>query len=322
MLTNMNWVDLVIILIFAFFVYESIRVGFWVMLIDFFAFLGSLFVALTSYSYLADFLRANFSLSRSIANALGFLFTAIISESVLGIVLAKLLSRLPKKLLHFKSQKYLATIPALGEGVILVSFILTLALSFPVLPSVKADITESKIGGFLINRTAKIEANLTQIFGGIIEDSLTYFTIRPGSNESIPLENGIENLTVDEKSESVMFALINEERRKRGISELTLRPEVVPVSRAHAKDMWERKYFSHISPDGKDVGDRLNEAGVSYYLAGENLALAPTVQTAHTGFMNSEGHRANILNPQFTRVGIGTIDNGRYGKMFVQVFTD
>jgi uncharacterized protein YkwD len=52
------------------------------------------------------------------------------------------------------------------------------------------------------------------------------------------------------------------------------------------------------------------------------LALAPTLATAHTGLMNSEGHRANILEPKFKRVGIGVIDNGVYGKMFVQVFTD
>jgi len=72
----------------------------------------------------------------------------------------------------------------------------------------------------------------------------------------------------------------------------------------------------------KNQIDRLEKAGVSYSIAGENLALAPTVQTAHTGLMNSEGHRANILEPQFKRVGIGVIDNGIYGKMFVQIFTD
>jgi uncharacterized protein YkwD len=86
--------------------------------------------------------------------------------------------------------------------------------------------------------------------------------------------------------------------------------------------MWRRNYFGHVSPEGHDAGDRLNAAEVSYQMAGENLALAPTLQSAHTGLMNSEGHRANILDPDFRRVGIGVIDNGYYGKMFVQVFTD
>jgi uncharacterized protein YkwD len=86
--------------------------------------------------------------------------------------------------------------------------------------------------------------------------------------------------------------------------------------------MWERKYFSHISPEGEDVGDRLDRHNINYFYAGENLALAPTTQTAHNGLMNSEGHRRNILEPQFRSVGIGVIDNGVYGKIFVQVFTD
>jgi uncharacterized protein YkwD len=94
------------------------------------------------------------------------------------------------------------------------------------------------------------------------------------------------------------------------------------VAREHAKDMWKRKYFGHISPEGKDVGDRLYEKNITYFIAGENLALAPTVSTAHQGLMNSPGHRANILDPQFNQVAVGVIDNGVYGKIFVQIFTD
>jgi len=319
---NGNWVDLVILFIFFFFIFESTKVGFWVMFIDFIAFLGSLFLALTGYSYVAGFLKANFALSRSIANALGFLLAAIIAESVLSIGFAKLLSKIPKKLLQIKNQKFLATIPAIGESIVLVSFILTLALGFPILPKVKTDITNSKIGGYLVEKTSGVEARLGEVFGGIIEDSLTYFTIRPGSTESIPLEIEIRELTIDEVAESGMLNLVNEERKKEGVGELVWRGEVVPIARLHARDMWERKYFSHYSPEGESVGDRLDSNGVSYFLAGENLALAPTLRTAHTGLMNSEGHRKNILDSRFKRVGIGVIDNGRYGKMFVQIFTD
>ncbi len=60
--------------------------------------------------------------------------------------------------------------------------------------------------------------------------------------------------------------------------------------------------------------------GISYRAAGENLAGAPTVERAHTSLMNSSGHRANILNPRYTHVGIGIVDGGPYGKMFTQMF--
>ena len=66
----------------------------------------------------------------------------------------------------------------------------------------------------------------------------------------------------------------------------------------------------------------MDRAGISYSIAGENLALAPSVVRAHDGLMNSSGHRRNILDPAFTKIGIGAIDGGVYGKMFTQIFTN
>jgi uncharacterized protein YkwD len=64
----------------------------------------------------------------------------------------------------------------------------------------------------------------------------------------------------------------------------------------------------------------MREANVRFRIAGENLALAQTLQMAHTGLMNSPGHRANILRPQFGRVGIGIMDGGKRGLMVSQEF--
>lgn len=317
-----NWVDLVIILIVLFFVFEGLRSGFWTMLADFAAFLTSLLLSLRLYSFAASFIRANFDLGRSLSNALGFLVTAISIEAVLGFIFAILLTKLPKKLKEAKWNRVASVIPATGEAVVLIAFILTLVMSFPISPGVKKDVSESRLGGYLIQKTAGIEARLNEVFGGVIDDSLTYFTIQPGTTKRVEITVQEQALTVDEAAEIQMFNLVNEDREKSGIPELTWRPEAVLVARDHARDMWEREYFGHVSPEGEDVGDRLRQAGVSYSFAGENLALAPTVATAHNGLMNSEGHRANILEEGFTRMGIGVIDNGVNGKMFVQVFTD
>ena len=67
---------------------------------------------------------------------------------------------------------------------------------------------------------------------------------------------------------------------------------------------------------------RLLDADVDFILAGENLAFAPSLDLAHDGLMQSQGHRENILAEEFSRIGIGVIDGGSYGKMFVQVFAD
>ncbi len=317
-----NWVDLVILIALFYFIAEALSLGFWIILVDFLSFLFSLIFALWTYPFIASFLRVNFSLTHSLSNALGFLFTGGIFEALFGFLFMNFIKRLPVKFFKNFWIGVLSIFPALAEGLIFVNFFLTLTLSLPVFPKLKQDITDSKIGGFLVQKTSGLESKLNDVFGGVIRDSLTYLTVKPGTNELIPIDVEDRGLKVDEASEKQMFELVNEERGKRGIRPLTFRQELLPVARAHARDMWERKYFGHISPDGKDVADRLDDRGIEYHIVGENLALAPTVSTAHTGLMNSEGHRENILRKEFRRVAIGVIDNGIYGKMFVQIFTD
>jgi uncharacterized protein YkwD len=94
------------------------------------------------------------------------------------------------------------------------------------------------------------------------------------------------------------------------------------VARQHSADMLARGYFSHYSPEGKTALDRLRAQRIAFLIAGENLALAPTVTVAHTGLMHSPGHRANILRPQFGKVGIGILDAGRHGIMVTQNFSN
>jgi hypothetical protein len=102
-----------------------------------------------------------------------------------------------------------------------------------------------------------------------------------------------------------MLELVNRERAAAGLAPLAADPELTEVARRHSVDMFARGYFSHHTPEGKDPFDRIRAADVRFRTAGENLALAPTLPDAHTGLMNSPGHRANILRPQFGRVGIG-----------------
>lgn len=319
---NGNWVDLVILIIFAYYASEAWRIGLWVILSDFLAFLASLVIALIGYKTASSYLETSFALYPSLSNALGFLMVAGLSQTILSFLFGLLVARIPHEYWHKKWSKALAIFPALGEGIIIVSFLVTFILSFPLNPQVKQAVSESKIGGALLSKTSGLENTIDEIFGGVVEESLTYLTVRPQSGESISLRSTPGNLQPDPETEAEMVRLVNEERKSKGVGQLTLRRELIPVARAHATDMWKRSYFSHYSPEGKDVGDRLDNANVRYNFAGENLALAPTLATAHHGLMNSPGHRANILEPKFKQIGIGVIDNGYEGKMFVQIFTD
>lgn len=316
-----NWVDLIILVVLGFFIYQGFINGFWAILIDFLSFLGSLLVSLRFYKSGANILQSNFSLNTFVANALGYLVVAVLSEIIISYLLTILIRKLPKRILKNEATRWLGVVTSLGQGILLIAFFLTLVIALPVSPSIKTDISKSRIGGYILGKTQGIEKTINNIFGPI-NNSLTYTTIEPSSHGSIPLDVSTLNLSVDESSENQMFNLVNNERVNRGIGALTWDIKLVGVARNYGKLMWQDHYFGHYDPEGHDVGDRLTAAGIPYSLAGENLALAPTVEIAHTGLMNSPGHRANILDTGFHRVGIGVIDNGYYGKIFVQVFTN
>ena len=99
-------------------------------------------------------------------------------------------------------------------------------------------------------------------------------------------------------------------------------PTIRDVARAYSVTMFQQGYFAHLGQDGSSPFDRMRAGGVNFRAAGENLALAPTVQVAHDGLMNSPGHRANILNGRYRRIGIGVADGGMHGKMYTQNFAD
>ncbi len=140
--------------------------------------------------------------------------------------------------------------------------------------------------------------------------------------ESAALPFRPEKLVPDKAGEREIFAMVNAERKKAGLQELVWDEEMAEVARAHSLDMWRRQYFAHDTPEGETPLERLLGDEIVLEKAGENLALARTIARAHKGLMNSPGHRRNILDPAFGRIGIGVIDGGKYGKMVTQNFAD
>ena len=124
-------------------------------------------------------------------------------------------------------------------------------------------------------------------------------------------------LTSDELE---VFNLINEQRIKNGLSALKIDSEVQNVARIKAKDMIDNNYFAHNSPVYGTPFQMLNSFKVSYRTAGENIAGNSSNSSAVTAWMNSSGHRANILNGNFNYTGIGVVNSPKYGKIYVQMF--
>ena len=128
-------------------------------------------------------------------------------------------------------------------------------------------------------------------------------------------ENKYINLNIDET-----FNLVNQQRINNGLPALKIDYEVQRIARIKAQDMVDRNYFSHTSPTYGSPFDMLNSFKVSYSTAGENLAGNSSNSAAVNAWMNSSGHKANILNSSYNYTGIGVISSPKYGKIYVQMF--
>lgn len=318
----MNWVDLLIILAITVFALDGLRRGLLLQVFNIVGFLTALLLALTFYSQVADLLTKIVNLPKIAANPIGFLVVWAITEVIFFGILGHYYDKFISRYHRIKINKYLGIIPAAVSAILFLAFILLFVVSLPIKPDIKQAIFNSKIGSPLVDSATQLEKPFNNIFGPITKQTLTFLTVKPEDKGTIDLKFAQKDTTIDSASEKQMYELVNQERSKAGSKPLIWKDNLADVARKHSQDMFARGYFSHFSPEGKDVGDRLEAAGISYTYAGENLALAPTLVRAHTGLMNSEGHRRNILDPAFGKIGIGVVDGGIYGKMFTQVFTE
>jgi uncharacterized YkwD family protein len=116
--------------------------------------------------------------------------------------------------------------------------------------------------------------------------------------------------------------LVNIERQKAGLSPLSVSNKLSDVARLKSKDMADNRYFSHTSPTYGSPFDMMKQFGISYRTAGENIAKGYlSAESVVNGWMNSSGHRANILNPSFGTIGVGAYKTGNT-FYWTQMFTN
>ena len=138
--------------------------------------------------------------------------------------------------------------------------------------------------------------------------------IYPGQKVYVPITDS--SVTSYEQQ---VIDLINQIRAQNGLGQLTANWELSRVARYKSQDMHDNKYFSHTSPVYGSPFDMIKSFGISYRTAGENIAQGyATPQAVVNAWMNSSGHRANILNASFTQIGVGYVSDGNYWtQMFI-----
>ncbi|MEU1189103.1 sigma-70 family RNA polymerase sigma factor [Streptomyces sp. NPDC005859] len=140
----------------------------------------------------------------------------------------------------------------------------------------------------------------------------------PRAKPSASRTQAVEAASSDRSSQ--VIALVNEERAKAGCGPLTEDPQLRDAAQGHSDDMAARDFFDHTNPDGADPGRRITAAGYRWSTYGENIAKGQqTASSVMTSWMNSDGHRANILNCSFKNIGVG-IHDGSGGPWWTQNF--
>ena len=168
-------------------------------------------------------------------------------------------------------------------------------------------------GDSLWKIAVKYQVGLSEIIGAnpqFANPDLIY----PGDKVTIPLLD-----TSVTSYEEQVVDLVNEVRVQNGLQKLSANWQLSRVARYKSQDMHDKKYFSHTSPTYGSPFDMIKSFNITYRSAGENIAQGyKTPQAVMNGWMNSSGHRANILNASYTEIGVGYVADGNYWtQMFI-----
>ncbi|HJT25918.1 MAG TPA: CvpA family protein [Pyrinomonadaceae bacterium] len=316
-----NPIDILLVIVILLSVLNGYRRGFVHGMLDLAGWVLSLIAGLRYYQPLAQWFGPRIDTWSEVWDQpIAFVLIAIFAGVLVHAIGYALLRRLPEDIDERQTNQGFGVIPGFVNGLIIVAILSALLLALPLSEGLSERTRDSAIVNRLAVYAERLEAQLRPVFGEAIARTMNLLTIRPDSDEKVTLPFKVENPRPRPDLEKQMLDLVNQERQAAGLNPLAADPELMQVARQHSTDMFARGYFAHDTPEGLTPFDRMNKAGVRFLTAGENLALAPTLPLAHTGLMNSPGHRANILRPQFGRVGIGVMDGGMRGLMVSQEF--
>jgi uncharacterized protein YkwD len=316
-----NPIDILLVIVIALSMLNGYRRGFVHGVLDLAGWVLSLLAGLRYYQPVARWIGPRVHWWSEVWDQpLAFVLVAFTAGVIVHIIGYWALRRLPEDINERSVNKMFGVLPGFVNGVIMAAILSALLLAIPLTEGLSERTRDSAIVNRLAVYSERLEGQLRPVFGEAIARTLNLLTIRPDSNERVELPFTVEKSKPRPDLEKRMLDLVNKERRAQGLRPLAPDPELTEVARRHSTDMFVRGYFSHDTPEGTDPFDRMRAANVRFLIAGENLALAPTIPVAHSGLMNSPGHRANILRKEFGRVGIGVMDGGMRGLMVSQEF--
>jgi uncharacterized protein YkwD len=317
-----NWIDWISLLVFIFAVVEGWRLGFVHLVASFTAYAVSIWVAFRFHTDFTQFLMTNIGLSNTWISTIAFILLVLFAQVVFTQFFMVILGKLAQKIMASRIDNLLGSVLSLANAIIILSIFYYLVFAVPILPSVKRDVNNSYIAGKL-NLVLKTYLRDFQLpLQSPVDEAKKLVTLGTDDKKMIYLSNHPQrwNMLEDTQSEAKLLVLVNAERQKNNLIILSVNPKLTDVAQKYSLQMFEQQFISHTDKDGNTTKDRLEQAGIPFVYAGENLVLSPDVTLAHSGLMNSRSHRENILNPVFRQIGIGIIDGGEAGLMITELF--
>ena len=288
-----------------------------------------LVVAFASFAPMGHFINAQLGISQGVASFGSFLLVLVLTHAIVQSPVHGAATWIGEGL-RWASPSVRAVagaIPALGVAAMLATLVLSVMVVLPI-AGLKPAVGDSVLGSRIIDSSEVVRSSVQRL---LVPDTSNNRRILESDPVSNPGEDAFYKLQFpadlatqpDPAAEDRMLQKVNQARAQVGLSPLRSDTLLQQAARAHSADMYQRRYFSHKTPDGKTPYDRLHDLRFHYVTAGENIAFAPDVDQAWDSLMKSPDHRANILNPDFRCVGIGAYKglNG-YEEMFTQDFAD
>ncbi|WP_018613479.1 CvpA family protein [Segetibacter koreensis] len=316
----MNVIDIFLILILLLNISSGFQKGFITGMLQLFMLAAGLLTAFFLYPFFASILDKVIPSLGMWRVPLSFIIALVVARIIFSFIANFLLSSIPESSHENTVNRIMGIVPGAFNGLVWAFIVAALLLSVPFSERLSALSENSKLANKMYDKVDWLDEKLSPLLNEIVNKPFGKIRINPESEELIALPFKDANPKIREDLEAKMLVLVNKERQKAGLPILKPDVEMLAVAREHSKDMFARGYFSHVTPEGLSPFDRMKEAHIKYLAAGENLALGQTLSICHRGLMNSPGHRKNILNPLFRRVGIGIVDGGIYGLMITQNF--
>lgn len=314
----MNIIDIILVIVISLAIFGGWKKGFIESSVELTIWLGSFLLAFFLSEYILRLLQG-FNISGFWVRPVFFIVLLVACSQSISAIFDRLTSGIDEET-HFHGVNRIAGIlPGFISGIVYASLISFFVLSYP-MGNISQRTKDSKLASMLNKQNEWPGKLLAEMAADIGYRSPNNFTVHTRGAEIVSLPFKTSEFRPRPDLEIRMLELINMERKKAGLKLMTFDIKLAVVATKHSADMLQRGYFSHYTPEGKSPFDRMKSDQVRFIVAGENLALAQTLQSAHEGLMESPVHKANILDVSFERAGIGILDAGAHGIMVTQNF--